>query len=158
MLVIAIVAMGSQSDPLAVASPHPAPSKARPSPSRTPPKPTPSPSRSPSPTPKPVGPPSLEQTPVIIEVHAAAGDTAALTSQLDAALAPYRGRHAGIVETFGWGSDPGADTAYATEVNGLLNRVAPALFPAGTPEEDYIDLGSPTGGAKIKIYLFTASS
>ncbi len=156
MLVIAIVAMGSQPDPLAAAKPRPAPSTPRPSPSRTPPKPTPSPT--PSPTRKPAGPPSLEQTPVIFDVHAAAGDTAALTGQLEANLARYQGRHAGIVETFGWGPDPGADTAYAAEVNGLLDRIAPGLFPAGTPEEDYIDLGSATDGAEVKIYLFTVSS
>lgn len=151
MLVIAIVAMGGQSDPLAVAKPKPAASTPRPTPSPTSPKPSPSaPSKS-------VGPLTLEQTPQIIEVHAAAGDDAALTRQLLAELAPYRGRRAGIVETFGWGPDPGADTAYSTEVNSLLTRIEPALFPAGTPEEDYIDLGSSSGGAEIKIYLFTTA-
>lgn len=152
MLVIAIVAMGGQADPLAAAKPRPAPSTHSPTPSPTPPAPTPStPSKS-------VGPPTLEQTPQIIEVHAAAGDDAALTRQLTAELVPFRGRRAGFVETFGQGPDAGADTAYSTEVNRLLSRIDPALFPAGTPEEDYIDLGSAAGGAEIKIYLFTTAS
>lgn len=149
MLVIAIVAMGSQPDPLA-ARPAPAPSTHRPSPS---PSPT-----TPSPSATPQGPLALEQTPQIIVVHAPAGDTAALTAQLTKALVPYRGRRAGIVETFGWGSDSSSDTAYATEVNALLDKIAPSMFPPGTPEENYIDLGSQSGGAKIKIYLFAARS
>lgn len=154
MLVIVIVAMGGQSDPLAAGAPKLVVSTRHASPT---PKPTPTTAK-PSPSPTFTGPPSLERTPQVFDVQAAQGDDATLTRQITAALARYRGRRAGFVMTFGWGSDSGSDTAYATEVNGLLNRIAPGIFPVGTPEQAFIDLGSPSGGAKVEIFLFTGSS
>ncbi|WP_431679119.1 hypothetical protein [Kitasatospora sp. KL5] len=140
LLVLALVAMGDQGDPVA------AERGARPSPSA----PTgPSPSASPSPV--STGPRGVEHDPVTIRVS---GDDTAATAQIRAATEAHRGRRAAVVLTFGSNRDPGLGQAYAHTVNGLLPQARPEMF-AGATTRDFISLEDNPRHASLEIYFYT---
>lgn len=152
MLVIMVVMMASQPDPLANAK---AVVTHRPTPS-------PSPSRS-------AGPRTLNLKPVVIHVDGPSVAQAKIVSEIQAELAGYVGRQAGMVLVFGDGVCIGPDTAYAKTVIGLLNRANPnadpPMFPATTVTRPFINGGSggscsgdPATGADLDIYYFTSAS
>jgi hypothetical protein len=159
MLVIMLVAMGGQPEtPEAVATPSPATPSTTPTATPTT-TPTPAPAPTPTPTPKPIpiGPLALDRSPVVVDVSGAPGATTALTAQLTKALAPYHGRRAGFVLTFGWGSNIDSDIAYATTVNTLLGKTLPAMFPSGTVLRPYMDLSHTGGAAEIQVFFFAVA-
>lgn len=147
MLVIMIVALGSQPDPDLVAKPQPTPTTS-----------TPTPTPSPTTTSALVGPQAVDKVPVQFTVDNSGG-TSGLRKQLTDRLAPYRGRHAGFVLTFGWGPSAQADTAYATSINTLLATIDPVMFPSGTVLRPFVDLDhAKTGTAEIQIYFYTTAA
>ncbi|WP_194908269.1 hypothetical protein [Catenulispora rubra] len=159
MLVIMIVALGSQKDPELAVKAQPKPT-ATPTPTHsTPTTSTPSSKPSPSPTTSTarVGPQSVDKAPVQFTVDDSGG-TPQLTTELKNQLKPYHGRHAGFVLTFGWGPDPQADTAYATSIDHLLTTIDPAMFPSDTVLRPFVDLDhANTGTAEIQIYFYTTA-
>ena len=138
LLVLALVAMGGESDP------NSAVSKPTSTPTRSAPVHTPGPSPSPSQL------RTIDKKSVIINVQGA--DTASLLTQLRNATAPFSGREAALVLTFGGGN---AGDTYAHLVNGLLHQARPTLFPATTATRDYLDLGSVPETAKLEIFFYT---
>lgn len=155
MLVIMIVALGSQKDPeLAAKNPRkPTATHTTPTTSTSTSKPSPSPTTSTA----RVGPQSVDKAPVTFTIDDSHGNPD-LNTQLRKQLAAYRGRHAGFVLTFGWGPDPQADTAYATSIDHLLTTIDPAMFPADTVLRPFVDLDhQDTGTAEIQIYFYTAA-
>lgn len=152
MLVIMIVALGSQKDPeLAAKNPL------KPTVTHTPTTSTSTPSPSPTTSTARLGPQSVDKAPVTFTVDDSGG-TAELTKELKSRLAPYHGRHAGFVLTFGWGPDPQADTAYATSIDHLLTTIDPAMFPPDTVLRPFVDLDhQDTGTAELQIYFYTTA-
>ncbi|MCM2413715.1 MULTISPECIES: hypothetical protein [unclassified Streptomyces] len=141
LLVLALVAMGDRGDPLAaeaVAKPGSSAS-AKPKPSKAP---------------KPKGPRSVVNKPVKVSIDAAPGDKSHIKQRLRAVTAPYRGRQAAFVLTFGRHADPGAGGAYAHEVNTLLGKARPDMFKGATTR-DFWKGGSSSGHADIEIYFYT---
>ncbi|MCZ0979845.1 hypothetical protein O1L60_14800 [Streptomyces diastatochromogenes] len=141
LLVLALVAMGDQGDPLA------AEQAAKPGSSATP-KPAPSKSSAPK------GPRAVTRTPVKVSIDAAPGDSAGILERLKAVTAQYEGRQAAFVLTFGRHSDPGAGGAYAGEVNSLLPKARPGMFKGATTR-DFWKGGASGGHADIEIYFYT---
>ncbi|WP_234443384.1 hypothetical protein [Streptomyces sp. NRRL B-24484] len=144
LLVLALVAMGDQGDPVAAeravhpslpASPHPGASTGGPA----------------SPSPTGNGPRGVEHDPVTVRVS---GDEAAATEQIRAATEAYRGRQAAVVLTFGSNRDPGLGQAYAHTVNGLLPQARPEMF-AATTTRDFISLEDNPRHASLEIYFYT---
>jgi hypothetical protein len=143
LLVLALVAMGGQPDPLAAQAAHATPSASRgasPRPSHTKPKPRPTPR----------GPRAVEKRSVRFTVHGA--DRGALVRQLQRATKGYRKRKAAIVLTFGGGA---AGEEYAAKVNSLLTAARPGLFPRGTTTRDYLNLSGPSDTATLEVFFYT---
>ncbi|MFI8966184.1 hypothetical protein ACIGO8_29185 [Streptomyces sp. NPDC053493] len=140
LLVLALVAMGDQGDPLAAASPRPGASA--------------SPKPGASASPKPKGPRAVTRTPVKVSIDAAAGDRAAMRARLREVTARYEGRQAAFVLTFGRHPDPGAGGDYAGEVNAQLAKARPGMFKGATTR-DFWKGGASGGHADIEIYFYT---
>ena len=157
MLVIMVVAMASDADPLADQAPS------RPIAHSASPKP------SPSPSPSPTGLRTLDLRPVIIHIDGPGDSDQSLIDQIQAKLAQQAGRQAGMVLTFGDGPCLSPDTDYATRVNGLLGRVdaqlLPTMFPPSTVMRPFISGGGggscydqAATGADLNIYYYTSAS
>ncbi|MGY0462131.1 hypothetical protein ACW14Y_18010 [Kitasatospora sp. cg17-2] len=146
LLVLALVAMGDQGDPVAA-------ERAAATPAATPGA-SPTASASPVPTPAPTGPRGVEHDPVTVDVAGDSSDTAGLAAQIRAATEPYAGRQAAVVLTFGSNRDPGAGQAYAHTVNGLLAQARPEMF-RGTTARDFISLADNPRHASLEIYFYT---
>ncbi|MEV8096691.1 hypothetical protein [Kitasatospora sp. NPDC085879] len=146
LLVLALVAMGDQGDPVAAersAHPSAAPSE---SPSASPSAGAPA-----SPSPTSTGPRGVEHDPVTVQVS---GDETAATAQIRTATEAYPGRQAAAVLTFGSNRDPGLGQAYAHTVNGLLPQARPEMF-AATTTRDFISLEDNPRHASLEIYFYT---
>jgi hypothetical protein len=141
LLVLALVAMGDQGDPLAAeaGAPPKASGSAKPGPSKSA---------------RPQGPRAVTRTPVKVSIDAAPGDTARIQARLRAVTARYEGRQAAFVLTFGRHSDPGAGGDYAHEVNSLLEKARPQMF-AGATTRDFWKGGASGGHADLEIYFYT---
>ncbi|GGZ26302.1 hypothetical protein [Streptomyces nitrosporeus] len=139
LLVLALVAMGDRGDPLAAAA-----------------RPSASPSAEPAPAKsrKPTGPRAVQQKPVKVSITAAPGDRRRIEQRLRAVTAPYKGRQAAFVLTFGRHADPGAGGAYAHEVNSLLKKARPGMFE-DTTTRDFWKGGASSGHADLEIYFYT---
>ncbi|MER5350391.1 hypothetical protein ABT093_08680 [Kitasatospora sp. NPDC002551] len=145
LLVLALVAMGDQGDPVAAeraAAPTATPSA------------TATATAAPSATPTPTGPRGVEHDPVTVDVSGDSSDTAGLAAQIRAATERYTGRQAAVVLTFGSNRDPGAGQAYAHTVNGLLAQARPEMF-RGTTTRDFISLADNPRHASLEIYFYT---
>jgi hypothetical protein len=166
LLLLTLVALGSESEPppsvVAVAAtraPTPAPD---PSPSQTLTpalsSAAPTPAVSPVALPTPPAPPGVEQHPVIVRLAVPPGGLS--DSQISTAFAEQLRTHrrAAFVLTFGTTQAPGAGVQLATSVNGALLRAAPDLFH-GSAQRDFwhaVDTESPhVGVVIIETYLFT---
>ncbi|MEU6374109.1 hypothetical protein [Streptomyces sp. NPDC046909] len=141
LLVLALVAMGDQGDPLAAEAARPS-SSASASASAQPKKP------------ENKGPRAVVRKPVKVALDARSGDKDAIVSGLREATARYKGRQAAFVLTFGRHSDPGAGGAYAHEVNSLLAKARPDMF-RGATTRDFWKGGASSGHADIEIYFYT---
>ncbi|MFJ5937949.1 hypothetical protein [Streptomyces sp. NPDC093071] len=141
LLVLALVAMGDQGDPLAAEAP-------------TGPKATTSPKPGPSKTPAPKGPRAVTRTPVKVSLDAPPGDRATMREQLRKITARYEGRQAAFVLTFGHHPEPGLGGDYATDVNSQLAKARPDMFRGATTRDFW--KGAPSGGhADLEIYFYT---
>ncbi|WP_255308239.1 hypothetical protein [Streptomyces marincola] len=139
LLVLALVSMSGQADPLAAGEPDPEV-----------PEPT-EPADPPAEPPEPEGPRGVERDPVQFEVRGT--DPAWLVEQIAAATEAWEGREAAFVLTFG-GSRGG--TGYAGRVNSLLNEARPDMFSPDITREDFHDLGQPANSARLWVYFYTA--
>ncbi|MFC4032823.1 hypothetical protein ACFO3J_15185 [Streptomyces polygonati] len=137
LLVLALVAMGDQADPLADRRPAP--------------RPTPTHSAKPRPKPTPTGPRSVSRTRYKFSV--AGSDNASLERQIVTATRARAGQEAAFVLTFG-GTQAG--TAYARKVNVLLHRARPAMFNQDTATEDFLQLDAEADTASVWVYFYTA--
>ncbi|MFD5798169.1 hypothetical protein ACFWIO_32525 [Streptomyces diastatochromogenes] len=141
LLVLALVAMGDQGDPLAAQAHAPSAS--------------PSASASAGPgKPRHKGPRAVLRKPVKIAVDAAPGDKEAIVRGLREATERYEGRQAAFVLTFGRHTDPGAGGDYAHDVNALLVKARPEMF-RGATTRDFWKGGASTGHADLEIYFYT---
>lgn len=147
LLVLALVAMGDQGDPLTAEQA----AKANPSASSSA-SPSARPSRSPSP--RNTDPRAVERKPVKVNVNGDAADTSAMVKQLRAVTAKYAGHHAAFVLTFGSNHDPNVGKAYAHAINTLLPKARPEMFQ-GTTTRDFIDLTGNPRHAALEIYFYT---
>ncbi|MCT2589414.1 hypothetical protein LHJ74_05625 [Streptomyces sp. N2-109] len=145
LLVLALVSMGDQGDPVKARE------AARGDASKSP---SPSPSASPSPSPTPTGPRSVEREPVKVSIDAASSDRKRIVRELREVTQKYGGRKAAIVLTFGRTREARAGIAYAHRVNSLLDEARPAMFEK-TTTRDFMDLGGSVGHADLEIYFFT---
>ncbi|MFF0450091.1 hypothetical protein ACFYT4_27500 [Streptomyces sp. NPDC004609] len=144
LLVVALVAMGDQGDPLGAAraaEPRPGASG----------KATAPPKKSGK---KPSGPRAVEHRPVEVAIDANASDSRRIIARLRAVTAKYQGRQAAIVLTFGRNQDAGAGVAYARRVNSLLDEARPEMF-RGTTTRDFVLLRGSSGHADLEIYFYT---
>jgi hypothetical protein len=139
LLVLVLVAMGDQADPLANRRPGDRPS------------PSPSPSVSPSPPPKPAGPRSVSKRRFEFRVSGTAD--AALVRQIRQATRARDGQEAAFVLTFG-GTRTG--TEYARRINRLLPRARPAMFSRNTATEDFLNLTAAPDTASLWVYYYTS--
>ncbi|MGP4111032.1 hypothetical protein ACTWP5_08980 [Streptomyces sp. 4N509B] len=142
LLMLALVSMSGQADPLA------APPKGEASGSADP-----SPSPSPSPSPRPTGPRSVVREYVTIDV--AGTSDAAIVRQLRRQTERWEGREAAFVLTFGGDTN---GTVYAGQVNGLLGRARPDMFTEGIVTHDFHFLNDPPNTAELWIYFYTSPS
>lgn len=141
---------------LIVPSPTPAPTLTptlTPTPTRTPTL-TPFPTETPIPTPTP-----CTRTVILmkheIQIDAGPGGTPPTDAQLRAALAPYQGRRAGLLLTFGRGGlSPEPGKRLALEVNDRLQRLLPRMFGSETIMEGYHYLGGPINSVELNAYFF----
>ncbi|MBM9510677.1 hypothetical protein [Actinacidiphila acididurans] len=138
LLVLALVAMGDQPDPLAV--------------QRSTPRPTATPKPKPGATHKPAGPRAVVRTRFEFQVHGT--DDNALVQQIRTATEKNRDRAAAFVLTFGGTRD---GTAYARRVNDLLHRARPSMFNRDTATEDFLKLDNPANTAHLWVYFYTAT-
>jgi hypothetical protein len=136
LLVLALVAMGDQADPLAYQRPSP--------------RPSPTHSATPKPTPTPTGPRSVMKG--RFEFRVSGTDDASLVRQIKAATASHGTRQAAFVLTFG-GTQNG--TAYARRVNALLHTARPHMFDRNTATEDFLNLQAASNTAKVWVYFYT---
>lgn len=139
LLVLALVAMGDQADPLGNRQ-----ATARPSPS-----PTATPSPKPSPT--PTGPRSVVKVRFVFRVSGS--EDASLLRQITKATASHGTRQAAFVLTFG-GTQAG--TEYARRINRLLPRARPHMFDQHTATEDFLNLTAAADTATVWVYFYTA--
>lgn len=140
LLVLALVAMGDQGDPVKAASsakPH-----------------APIASASPKPRPSHTGPRAVLRKPVKVSIDAAPGDRDRIVRRLRSVTAPYAGRQAAFVLTFGRHADPGPGGEYAHEVNALLAKARPDMFKGATTR-DFWKGGASAGHADIEIYFYS---
>ncbi|MER6998638.1 hypothetical protein [Streptomyces sp. NPDC000410] len=142
LLVLALVVMGDQGDPVKAAE---APRTPGASSSATP-KPTPEPS--------PTGPRAVLRKPVKFSIDAAPGDRDRIIDRLRRATAAHAGRQAAFVLTFGRHADPGPGGEYAHEVNSLLEKARPDMFKGATTR-DFWKGGASGGHADIEIYFYS---
>lgn len=137
LLVLVLVSMGDQADPL-VARPRPSPTA---SPTKSP---------TPKPSPSPTGPRSVEKNPLKFKVSGSRdGD---LIGQIKKKTDGSAKRNAALVLTFG-GS--GSGTEYAHRVNRLLNRARSSMFTKDTGTEDFHDLSERSSTAELWVYFYT---
>lgn len=139
LLVLALVSLSDQPDPLAAESARPSPSPSA--------HPT---TRGPSPSPSPTAPPAVAKEPV--KWHIEGREKRRLLAQLRAHAARSEGREAAMVLTFG-GSTGG--TTFAHRVNELLDEAAPKMFTEDTATEDFHDLSEPANTAELWVYFYT---
>ncbi|MGX1886008.1 hypothetical protein [Streptomyces sp. NPDC055287] len=139
LLVLALVAMGDEGDPLA------AEAAVKPSASSSAPKP--------SKPPKHTGPRAVTKKPVKVSIEAASGDRRRIEQRLRAVTAAYKDRQAAFVLTFGRHPDPGPGGDYAHEVNSLLKKARPEMFKGATTRDFW--KGGASGHADIEIYFYT---
>lgn len=137
LLVLALVAMGDQPDPLSAQRPAPRPTT-----------PTPTPTV----THKPAGPRSVVRSRFEFQVRGT--DTKSLIRQIREATEKNRSRAAAFVLTFG-GTREG--TAYAKRINKLLERARPSMFNHDTATEDFLKLDAPANTASLWVYFYTAT-
>ncbi|MFE7560332.1 hypothetical protein [Kitasatospora sp. NPDC057500] len=149
LLVLALVAMGDQGDPMAAERATAAPT-ATPDASATA-----TTAAAPGTTPTPTGPRGVEHDPVTVDVGGDSSDTGGLVAQIRAATERYAGRQAAVVLTFGSNRDPGVGQAYAHTVNGLLAQARPEMF-RGTTTRDFISLADNPRHASVEIYFYTS--
>ncbi|MCX5377979.1 hypothetical protein [Streptomyces sp. NBC_00091] len=144
LLVLALVAMGDQGDPVKAAS-----AKQRPGASQ-------SPSLSPSPSAKPTpsGPRAVEREAVEISLDAGAGDVERIVRQLREKTEQHKGRTAAFVLTFGRSPEVGVGVDYARRVNALLGQARPEMFTGATTRDFFVQ-GASGGHADIEIYFYT---
>ncbi|MGP3971287.1 hypothetical protein [Streptomyces sp. 6N223] len=167
LLMLALVSMSGQPDPIGppddcprtpLASPSPSPS---PSPAEASASPDPSASCASTPpeeeTPpeegeeEPPRPRSVDQERVEFSVR---GDSdAALVRQIRRETERWEGQVAAIVLTFG-GSASG--TTYAERVNSLLHEARPLMFPERTTTENFHALSDPAQTAELWVYFYTS--
>jgi hypothetical protein len=140
LLMLALVSMSGQADPMA--DDHLRPSQ---TPTTQPPEPTP------EPEPTPTGPRSVERDRVEFGVDG--GDRASLIRQIARQTERWAGQEAAIVLTFG-GDYSG--TQYAGRVNSLLHEARPEMFPRGTTTESFHDLSAPAQTAELWVYFYTS--
>lgn len=145
LLVLALVSMSGQPDPLAA---EPSASPSAPEETEEPEEPE-EPGESP---PEPEQPRSVEQEYVEFGVG---GGGAGLVEQIAEATEQWEGRQAAFVMTFG-GSQDG--TRYAGQVNAAIHRANPEMFPRGTTTEDFHDLSEPPRTATVRVYFYTGHS
>ncbi|MCB5166313.1 hypothetical protein LG634_15900 [Streptomyces bambusae] len=138
LLVLALVAMGDQGDPVraAQAAPHTKPGA------------------TPTAKPKPKGPRAVVRTAKELSLDADAGDTAQIVRQLRTKTAPWQGRKAAFVLTFGRSPDVGGGVEYARRINSLLTKARPDMFTGATTRDFFVQ-GSSGGHADIEIYFYT---
>ncbi|MFJ4340206.1 hypothetical protein [Streptomyces sp. NPDC088915] len=141
LLVLALVAMGDQGDPLAAEA-------------STGPKATASPKSGPSKAPAPKGPRAVTRTPVKVSFDAPPGDRAAMREQLRKVTLRYEGRQAAFVLTFGHHPEPGPGGDYAADVNSQLVKARPDMFKGATTR-DFWKGASSGGHADLEIYFYT---
>ncbi|MFJ8011236.1 hypothetical protein [Streptomyces sp. NPDC096339] len=146
LLVLALVAMGDQGDPVKAAEADKN-SRASASPSASP---SPGPTASPTPT----GPRAVERTAVELSVDGDASDTDRILRQLRDRTGQYQGRTAAFVLTFGRNPEVGGGVEYARRINGLLAKARPEMF-SGATTRDFFVQGSSGGRADIEIYFYT---
>jgi hypothetical protein len=157
MLVIMVVTLASQPDPLADQTPRTALTRSAAT------------SPSPSPSPSPTGKRTLDLRPVVIHIDGPGDSDQQLVAQIKAELAGEVGKQAGMVLTFGDGPCIGSDSGYAIRVNGLLGRVDPQanppMFPPITVLRPFINGGGggncndqSATGADLDIYYYTSGS
>ncbi|MFI5941531.1 hypothetical protein ACIBCB_14925 [Streptomyces uncialis] len=137
LLVLALVAMGDQGDPVKAAE------GGRPGTTGTK-----------EPKPKPTGPRAVNRKPVKVSIAAAPGARDRIVRQLRSVTARHKDKQAAFVLTFGHHSDPGRGGAYASEVNSLLTKARPAMFKGATTR-DFWKGGSSGGSADLEIYFYT---
>ncbi|OEJ26584.1 hypothetical protein AR457_21160 [Streptomyces agglomeratus] len=142
LLVLALVAMGDQGDPLAAEAAVKPSASASAKPKR-PPK-----------APKHTGPRAVVNKPVKVSIDAAPGDKRRIEQRLRAVTAPHKDRRAAFVLTFGHHAEPGPGGEYAHEVNSLLKKARPGMFEGATTR-DFWKGGTSAGHADIEIYFYT---
>ncbi|MFF3753496.1 hypothetical protein ACFYYH_23990 [Streptomyces sp. NPDC002018] len=140
LLVLALIAMGDQGDPVKAAE------GAKP--------PRPSASATPKPKPSPSGPRAVTRKPVKVSIDARPGDRDRIVERLRAVTAAHKGRRAAFVLTFGRHADPGPGGEYAHTVNTLLEKARPDMFKGATTR-DFWKGGSSGGHADLEIYFYT---
>jgi hypothetical protein len=141
LLVLALLALGGQADPLAAKAaqkPHPSPSASS--------------SPKPKPKPSPTGPRSVVKARYTFKVSGT--EASSVIGQIRQATAGHASEQAAFVLTFG-GTQAG--TAYARKVNGLLHRARPAMFNQDTATEDFLNLNSPANTAELWVYYYTSA-
>ncbi|WP_328970147.1 hypothetical protein [Streptomyces sp. NBC_00239] len=140
LLVLALVAMGDQGDPVraAEAAKH---VKSGASPSA-------------QPKPKPKGPRAVVRTAKEFTLDVDAGDTDRAVRQLRAKTAKWQGRKAAFVLTFGRSPDVGGGVEYARRINSLLVKARPDMFTGATTRDFFVQ-GASGGHADIEIYFYT---
>jgi hypothetical protein len=143
LLMLALVSMSGQADPLADDEVGPSPSE-----STSPPDDPP-----PDPEPTPTGPRSVERDRVEFGVEG--GERASLVRQIARQTERWAGDEAAIVLTFG-GDISDTGTQYAQRVNSLLYEARPDMFPRDTTAEDFIDRSAPAQTAELWVYFYTA--
>ncbi|MFF8771513.1 hypothetical protein [Kitasatospora sp. NPDC015120] len=146
LLVLALVAMGDQGDPVAARRAVATPTATA--------EPSATTGATPTATPTPAGPRGVEHDPVTVDVSGESSDADGLTAQIRAATERYAGRQAAVVLTFGSNRDPGLGQAYAHTVNGLLAQARPEMF-RGTTTRDFISLADNPRHASLEIYFYT---
>ncbi|MGW2642907.1 hypothetical protein [Streptomyces sp. NPDC001348] len=137
LLVLALVAMGDQADPLANRHPQPRPTAVH----------------SPTPSPTPTGPRSVSKR--RFEFHVSGTDDSSLIRQIKKATKARTGQEAAFVLTFGGTRD---GTEYARRINKLLHRAQPRMFGRNTATEDFLNLTAEADTARLWVYYYTSPS
>lgn len=138
LLVLVVVSLGDQADPLAAA-----------------PRPTASPSATPSPTPTP-SPSATTAKPRNVDrkwfdFKVSGDDKAALAEQIRQQIAPRRDREAALVQTFGGGE---GGTSYANLVNSVLQQADSHVFGPAIVTQDFLDLSASPSTATVRVFFF----
>ncbi|WP_165985620.1 hypothetical protein [Streptomyces sp. YIM 98790] len=137
LLVLTLVALGGQPDPLAAKKPEETETE------------DPEPEEPDAPE-EPEGPRSVDRNPVEFSVRGS--DNGDLRRQIAEATEEWPDREAAFVLTFG--GDYGGNQ-YAAKVNGLLHAANPKMFAAELAGENYHDLSEPVNTAVVRVYFYT---